>query len=124
SAARRATLPPHRRRHARHRRGRRCDFRSDAGRQRAPVAGAGVAAAGTRYRTMTVRAVVSLLLLLAGAMAGCATTPFGPAALDAGDRPRRSTSRERDMAAEAYYHYTVAQMAAQAGRFKDALPPM
>ena len=61
---------------------------------------------------MTVRSAVSLLLLLAGAMAGCATTPFGPAALDAGDRPRRSTSRERDMAAEAYYHYTVAQMAA------------
>src|SRR5580765_8442135 len=72
---------------------------------------------------MTVRSAVSLLLL-AGAVAGCATTPAGARLGDDGGAPRRTASRERDMTAEAYYHYTVAQMAAQSGRFKDALPPM
>ena len=73
---------------------------------------------------MTVRSAVSLLLLLAGAVAGCATTPLGAARLDAGDTPRRHGPRERDMTAEAYYYYSVAQLAAQSGRFKDALSPM
>ena len=72
---------------------------------------------------MRVRAAVSLLLLLAGAVAGCATTS-STAKLADGETPRRSAPRERDMTAEAYYHYTVAQLAAQSGRFKDALAPM
>ena len=37
--------------------------------------------------------------------------------------PRRS-SRDRDMSAEAYYQYSVAQILAQNGRFKDAIAPM
>src|ERR1043166_8511103 len=72
---------------------------------------------------MTVRAAVCFFLL-AGAVAGCATTP-ARARLDVdSDTPRRATPRQRDMTAEAYYHYAVAQLAAQSGRFKDALPPM
>src|SRR5690349_17904592 len=73
---------------------------------------------------MTVRSAVSLLLL-AGAVAGCATTPTAGRAEVGGERSRRFVARERgDQAAEAYYYYSVAQLAAQSGRFKDALPPM
>src|SRR5437763_561486 len=50
--------------------------------------------------------------------------PARPKRDGSGDTPRRPASRARDMAAEAYAHYTVAQLAAQGGRFKDALPPM
>ena len=73
---------------------------------------------------MTVRRVVpGVLLLLAGAVAGCATTPStaGPGA--AGGVPRRIT-HEPDATADAYYQFTVAQMFVQNGRFKDAIPPM
>src|SRR5688572_20423539 len=75
---------------------------------------------------MTARSTVSLLLLLAGAVAGCATASPTAARLDgaADTTPRRATARERDVAAEAYYHYSVAQLMAQGGRFKDAVPPM
>src|SRR6267142_4594582 len=73
---------------------------------------------------MRVRSAVSLFLLLAGAVAGCATTPDAARLQADGETPRRVGPRERDMAAEAYYHYTVAQLAAQSGRFKDALAPM
>src|ERR1043166_1991750 len=64
---------------------------------------------------MTVRAAVCFFLL-AGAVAGCATTP-ARARLDVdSDTPRRATPRQRDMTAEAYYHYAVAQLAAQSGQ--------
>ena len=62
------------------------------------------------------------LLLLAGVLAGCATGAAGPKT-DAEEAPRRST-RDRSMAAEAYYQYSVAQLQAQAGRFKEAIAPM
>ena len=48
---------------------------------------------------MRVRAAVSLLLL-AGAVAGCATTS-STAKLADGETPRRMAPRERDMTAEA-----------------------
>src|SRR2546428_5550853 len=73
---------------------------------------------------MTVRSAVSLLLLLAGAVAGCARTPASARLDGSGETPRRPALRERDTTAEAYYYYTVAQLAAQGGRFKDALPPI
>src|SRR6266850_1255857 len=73
---------------------------------------------------MRVRSAVSLFLLLAGAVAGCATTPDAARLQADGETPRRVGPRERDMTAEAYYHYTVAQLAAQGGRFKDTLAPM
>ncbi|HEX6097748.1 MAG TPA: tetratricopeptide repeat protein, partial [Thermoanaerobaculia bacterium] len=69
-------------------------------------------------------AALGLLLLGAGALVGCATST--PAVTSqAADTPRRPLSaRERDAAAEAYYHYSVAQMQAQGGRFKEAIEPM
>src|SRR4029453_2254661 len=63
-----------------------------------------------------------LLLLLAGALAGCATAGAGSGS-DGTEPPRRS-SRDREMSAEAYYQYSVAQMQAQNGHFKDAIAPM
>ena len=62
------------------------------------------------------------LLLLAGVLAGCATAGAGSGS-DGSETPRRS-SRDRDMSAEAYYQYSVAQILAQNGRFKDAIAPM
>jgi predicted Zn-dependent protease len=69
-------------------------------------------------------ATLGLLLLAAGGWAGCASTApaSGP---ESAETPRRMfASRERDVAAEAYYHYSVAQMLVQAGRFKEAVAPM
>ena len=62
------------------------------------------------------------LLLLAGVLAGCASAGAG-AGPDAGEPPRRA-SRASALSAEAYYQYSVAQMLAQSGRFKDAVAPM
>jgi predicted Zn-dependent protease len=70
-------------------------------------------------------AALGLLLFAAGGLAGCATT--APAVTsEAPETPRSRTLslRERDAAADAYYHYSVAQMLAQGGRFKEAIPPM
>jgi tetratricopeptide (TPR) repeat protein len=72
---------------------------------------------------MMARSLLGLSLLASG-LAACATN--APASKsERADTPRRIfASRERDTTAEAYYHYAVAQMLGQNGRFKDAIPPM
>ena len=69
--------------------------------------------------------LAALGLLLAGTLAaGCAgTATSGSVTHRAAGEPSR-TGPSQDAAAEAYYHYTVAQYHAQGGRFKDAVAAM
>src|SRR5204863_3883589 len=70
---------------------------------------------------MIQRLLARIGLLLVGAMlAGCAA---GTVTTSAGAALRRS-AQASDRRAEAYYGYTVAQMAAQAGRLNDAVPAL
>src|SRR5580765_5069661 len=70
-------------------------------------------------------APLGLLLLAVAGLAGCATVIPASTSSEIPETPRRTfASRERDVAAEAYYHYSVAQMLVQGGRFKDAVAPM
>src|SRR2546430_14353565 len=70
---------------------------------------------------MIQRLLARIGLLLVGAMlAGCAA---GTVTTSAGAALRRS-AQASDRRAEAYYGYTVAQMAAQAGRLNEAGPPL
>src|SRR3990170_2868372 len=54
-------------------------------------------------------------------LAGCASTAPAPAAEADTARPPVVRAAQRDPAAEAYYHYTAAQLHAQAGRLKEAI---
>src|SRR5260370_15327930 len=59
-------------------------------------------------------------VVLAGSgLAACAT---GGAAISPGEDLARSAPLPPDPQGEAYYHFSVAQMAAQGGRFHDAIP--
>src|SRR5260370_4063181 len=59
------------------------------------------------------------VVLAGSALAACAT---GGAAISPGEDLARSAPLPPDPQGEAYYHFSVAQMAAQGGRFHDAIP--
>ena len=61
-----------------------------------------------------------LLLVGCAVLAGCATAAPGRESLN-DPPPLRLAASAPDSAAEAYYHYSVAQLDAQAGRFKEAI---
>src|SRR3972149_2727966 len=65
--------------------------------------------------------MIALVLLVLLGLAGCASTAPAPAAVADTARPPVARAAQRDPAAEAYYHYTAAQLHAQAGRLKEAI---
>ena len=60
--------------------------------------------------------MIALVLLGLLGLAGCASTVPAPAAEADTPRPPVARAAQRDPAAEAYFHYTAAQLHAQAGR--------
>src|SRR5438552_631583 len=78
------------------------------------------AARGTSGRAVTGRLPARASVLLVGAMLpACAGT-----GLTSSDLAPRRAAPAQDRRAEAYYEYAVAQIAAQSGRFTDAIPAL
>src|SRR5258705_10011825 len=85
----------------------------------AAIRDAGVAAAARRLLTKAWRGLP--VMLAATTLTACASAG-GPTLSGDEEIPRRAAAA--DPRADAYYAYTIAQMYVQAGRFKDAVPPM
>src|SRR5207247_6960533 len=97
------------------------DLRSDPRSGRAAPAHARLAGLrGTWGRAVTGRLLARASVLLVGAMlTACAGT-----GLTSSDLAPRRAAPAQDRRAEAYYEYAVAQIAAQSGRFTDAIPAL
>ena len=63
-------------------------------------------------------------LVLVGALTGCAGSRGETLATADGERSVRLASTGGDKAADAYYYFSVAQLHAQAGRFREAIPAL
>src|SRR2546422_1935258 len=99
------------------------DLRSDPrGRGAAPAHEGLAVPRGTRRRAVIRRLLVRTALLLASVtLAACAAAGTVATSFDA--TPRRSVP-SLDTRAHAYHEFVVAQMAAQAGRFTQAIPAL